>query len=105
MKRAWRLRPRHHFSLDVCMLLFVPALAAAQAASLRGQVVDQSGAVIPKATVILTGPAWNREYNDYGRKWLLLRWRFGARPVRGGSETGAKAGPNCSQAGHANSAA
>jgi protocatechuate 3,4-dioxygenase beta subunit len=36
------------------MFLFLSALASGQTASLRGQVVDQSGAVIPKSTVTLT---------------------------------------------------
>lgn len=44
----------HHFLLNLYVVLFVPAVASAQTASLRGQVVDQSGAVVPKAAVTLT---------------------------------------------------
>jgi Carboxypeptidase regulatory-like domain len=36
-------------------LLFLPALAESQTASLRGQVFDPSGAVVPQATITLTG--------------------------------------------------
>ncbi len=39
----------------VFVLLFLGAHAFAQTASLRGQVFDESGAVVPKATVALTG--------------------------------------------------
>jgi hypothetical protein len=56
-KRAWRLAFLHYFLLNLSAVLFVPAIASAQTASLRGQVVDQSGAVIPKATVTLTAPS------------------------------------------------
>ena len=43
-----------YFLLNVYVVLFVPAVASAQTTSLRGQVVDQSGAVVPKAAVTLT---------------------------------------------------
>src|SRR3954469_8589947 len=46
MKLVWHL-------LAAC-LLFVPAIA--QAATLRGQVTDESGAVVPGAKVVLSGP-------------------------------------------------
>ena len=41
----------------LCILLLVALEAPAQTASLRGEVFDQSGAVVPKATVHLTGSA------------------------------------------------
>lgn len=56
-KRAWRLILLHYFLLNLFAVLFAPAIASAQTASLRGQVVDQSGAVIPEASVILTTPS------------------------------------------------
>jgi hypothetical protein len=37
--------------------LFLPAAAVSQTASLRCQVFDPSGAVVPQATVTLTGPS------------------------------------------------
>jgi hypothetical protein len=43
--------------LYVVCLLFLSLVASAQTASLRGQVFDQSGAVVPKAIVTLTGPS------------------------------------------------
>jgi hypothetical protein len=55
-KRAG-LALRHHCLLTLYVVLLVPAVASAQTASLRGQVVDQSGAVIPKASVTLTAPS------------------------------------------------
>ncbi len=39
------------------LLVLTASALAAQTASLHGQVTDQSGAVIPGATVVLTGPA------------------------------------------------
>jgi hypothetical protein len=57
MKHPRRLGRPHCFLLNCCIVLFLPALGLAQTASLRGQVVDQSGAVIPRATVSLTGPS------------------------------------------------
>ena len=48
---------RHHCLLALYVVLLVPAVASAQTASLRGQVVDQSGAVIPKASITLTDPS------------------------------------------------
>jgi hypothetical protein len=56
-KRAGRLGLLHGFLLTVCVCLFVSSPALAQTASVRGQVVDQSGAVVPKATVTLTAPS------------------------------------------------
>ncbi|MFL6448484.1 MAG: carboxypeptidase-like regulatory domain-containing protein [Bryobacteraceae bacterium] len=50
-------RPLHRPLLISWILLFVSAVAWGQTASLRGQVVDQSGAVIPKAAVTLNGPS------------------------------------------------
>jgi|KBSMisStaDraftv2_1062788.scaffolds.fasta_scaffold117413_2 protocatechuate 3,4-dioxygenase beta subunit len=44
----------HRFLLNLYVVLFVPAVASAQTAALRGEVVDQSGAVVPKAAVTLT---------------------------------------------------
>src|SRR3954451_22041254 len=44
----------HRFLLNLYVVLFVPAVASAKTAALRGQVVDQSGAVVPKAAVTLT---------------------------------------------------
>jgi hypothetical protein len=56
-KPAWRLTPLHYFLLNLFAVLLAPAIASAQTASLRGQVVDQSGAVIPEASVTLTAPS------------------------------------------------
>jgi len=42
---------------NVICILSLCFVASAQTASLRGQVFDQSGAVVPKATVTLTGPS------------------------------------------------
>ena len=56
-KRPWRLGPLNGFLLNVCMLLFVSTPALTQTASVRGTVVDQSGAVIPRATVTLSAPS------------------------------------------------
>lgn len=39
------------------ILISIAALAMGQTVSLHGQVVDESGAVVPKATVVLRGPA------------------------------------------------
>lgn len=50
-------RPLHHSLLTSWILLFISRVAWGQTASLRGQVVDQSGAVIPKAAVTLNGPS------------------------------------------------
>src|SRR4051812_27641096 len=50
-------RPLHRSLLTSWILLFVSTVAWGQTASLRGQVVDQSGAVIPKAAVALNGPS------------------------------------------------
>jgi hypothetical protein len=46
------------FKFSVCLLIMICASWAAQAqtASLRGKVFDQSGAVVPRATVTVTGP-------------------------------------------------
>jgi Carboxypeptidase regulatory-like domain len=57
MKHPRRLGRPRCFLLNFCIVLFLPALGLAQTASLRGQIVDQSGAVIPRATVSLTGPS------------------------------------------------
>jgi hypothetical protein len=43
--------------LYIVCLLFLSGVAFAQTASLRGQVFDPSGAVVPKATISLTGPS------------------------------------------------
>jgi outer membrane receptor protein involved in Fe transport len=42
--------------LIVFMLLLVPTAAAAQSATISGTIVDSSNAVVPGATVVLTGP-------------------------------------------------
>jgi hypothetical protein len=42
---------------NLCILLFLSASALAQTASVRGQVVDESGALVPKASVTLTTPS------------------------------------------------
>src|SRR5262245_61522122 len=39
------------------LLVLLPVPIMAQRAALRGQVTDESGAVIPAATVVLNGPA------------------------------------------------
>ena len=52
--------PRHRLRellVAAFLLLFASSPALSQTASLRGQVFDQSGAVVPKATVTLTGPS------------------------------------------------
>ena len=56
-KRAKRLTSPDRFLLNLCILLLMSAVASGQTASVRGQVVDQSGAVIPRATVTLTAPS------------------------------------------------
>ena len=56
-KLAQRPARLHGVLLKLGIFLFVSAVASAQTASLRGQVVDQSGAVIPKATVTITAPS------------------------------------------------
>src|SRR5258708_134850 len=43
--------------LYLLAFLALPVAAFAQTASLRGQVLDESGAVVPKATVTITGPS------------------------------------------------
>src|SRR5437868_209487 len=54
MKRVRRLASLYGYSFNLWMFLFLSAVASGQTASLRVKVVDQSGAVIPKATVTLT---------------------------------------------------
>jgi hypothetical protein len=85
--RERSVRARHHFLLSLCIAPFISAVASGQTASLRGQVVDQSGAIIPKAAVTLTAPCWTREQNGYGRKRLLFLCRFNARPVHSASSS------------------
>ena len=45
------------FLVTLWIFAFVSAVASGQTASLRGQVVDQSGAVIPKAVITLNAPS------------------------------------------------
>src|SRR5262245_33433042 len=45
------------FICCLLVLLAVSSPALAQTASLRGQVMDQNGAVVPAARVMLTGPS------------------------------------------------
>src|SRR5947209_3507310 len=54
MKGVRRISSLDGYLVNLLMFLFLSALASGQTASLRGQVVDQSGAVIPKSTVTLT---------------------------------------------------
>src|SRR4051794_12558905 len=54
MKRVRQFASLDGHLVNLLMFLFLSALASGQTASLRGQVVDQSGAVIPKSTVTLT---------------------------------------------------
>ena len=56
-KRRSRLGPLHSFLFNLCIVLLISSPAWPQTDSLRGQVVDQSGAVVPKATVTLTAPS------------------------------------------------
>ncbi|MGI9071785.1 MAG: carboxypeptidase regulatory-like domain-containing protein [Bryobacteraceae bacterium] len=56
-KRISRHNPVLGLLVAVCMLLFISSPALGQTAFLRGQIVDQSGAVVPKATVTLAGPS------------------------------------------------
>jgi hypothetical protein len=53
-KSRWRLGPLDSFLFNLCIILLISSPAWPQTASLRGRVVDQSGAVVPKATVTLT---------------------------------------------------
>lgn len=54
MKGVRRISSLDGYLLKLWMFLFLSALGSGQTASLRGQVVDQSGEVIPKSTVTLT---------------------------------------------------
>src|SRR3954471_19459618 len=54
MKGVRRLSSLDGYLLNLWMFLFLSALASGQTVPLRGQVADQSGAVIPKSTVTLT---------------------------------------------------
>ena len=71
------------FALGIGLALAAPAQA--QTASLSGTVVDESGAVVPGATVMLAGPGGKITYfdaaevaasvapQDYGRAWPMWR--------------------------------
>jgi hypothetical protein len=62
-----RMRPRHRQAVVRCVwfehamyvlaFLAMSGTAFGQTASLRGQVVDESGAVVPKATITIAGPS------------------------------------------------
>ena len=58
--------------MKITQYLFLAALAAsslfAQTATLRGQVADESGAVVPGATVTLSGSAGAGSGHDNGRE-------------------------------------
>src|SRR5262245_38132911 len=45
----------HHFVAVLLLLLPIPLMA--QKAALRGQITDESGAIVPGATVELSGPS------------------------------------------------
>ena len=46
-----------HYTLRFLVVVWMTSALSAQTAALRGQVTDQSGAVIPGAGITLTGPA------------------------------------------------
>jgi hypothetical protein len=48
-----------------CLLQFGSSPAFCQMASLRGQVFDQSGAMVPKATVTLTGSSVGKDCKKF----------------------------------------
>src|SRR5580704_9137508 len=52
MKRTYRVLKLSRMALVVCSALF----AQSDAGSLRGRVLDPSGAAIPKASVVISGP-------------------------------------------------
>ena len=89
----------HYFLLNLYVVLFVPAVASAQTASLRGQVVDQSGAVVPKAAVTLTAESGTVRKTATAENGSYSFGGLTPRPVyraSGSSEIGTRTCSNCS---------
>ena len=70
----------------VCLVVSAaPVLHAQSKASLHGQVTDPSGAIVPGASVQLSGGGKNF-FRHIGRGWQLLVWNAARRQLHAGRD-------------------